>query len=322
MKLPLIESVNKSPKDISGEYFKNKFNDFILERNLNYEHVSCLCNYDDDIIISKKDEFGLPQNNVMCKSCGLIYSNPRLTAESFNVFYSSDIYREIYDGDSNYKNRAYARFSIDSGQYIFDIINSNTNLTSNSKILDFGCGGGWNLIPFRDFGSKCFGVDYSESLVKMGKEKGFSIIKGGINEVRGTYDVILLCHVFEHFLNPLKDLKQLMKHLNPDGIIYIEVPNINNLSAGQMHVPHTYCYSPETFKYYVEKSGLKTIEFGGTHQNYHMYGVFKFSNSASKLSKPFFKSALKVYQKFIFKEKIKNILRKIYLFNIFKKMLK
>lgn len=322
MELPLIESFNDNLKKKSFKITKEKFEKFVSQNKIKYETIKCLCGNSEHTIISEQEEYGIPQTNVICNSCGLIYSNPRLDQESYKLFYSSDIYREIYDGNLNFKEINKSRFSQHTGRYIYEIITSNTDLSKNFKILDFGCGGGWNLIPFISFGCECLGLDYSESLVKIGQDMGLPLKNGGISDIENKFDVIILSHVFEHFLNPIQNLKQILNHLNPKGIIYIEVPNINNLSPGQMHLPHTYCYSPTTFKYYVEKSGLKTIDFGGTHNNYHMYGVFEFSESETVLPKPEFKSALSLYKKFILKEKIKYVLKKIYLFNIFKKMFK
>ena len=42
------------------------------------------------------------------------------------------------------------------------------------------------------------------------------------------FDVVFLLQVFEHISNPQNLLNQIKKCLNENGIIYIEVPNIND----------------------------------------------------------------------------------------------
>ena len=320
MKLTLIETINKSPYDLNNKGVNDRFANFILQNNLTYEKIKCLCNSENYILISEKDEYGLPQKNVICKSCGLIYANPRLSAKSYQKFYESNFYREIYDNNrSIIDNTINKRYEKNVGTHIFKKINNVYKITSEIRVLDFGCGGGWNLRPFKQAGAICNGIDYSYDLVEFGIKKGYTCKKGGISEIEGKYDVIILSHVYEHFLNPIDDLKKISNHLNDNGIIYIEVPNIYNFSAGQMHIPHTYCFSPDTFQYYVGFSNLKMIEFGSTSNGYHMYGLFNKSYEKVSLPKPQFETALKKYKIFVLKEKIKLFLKRIRVFSVVKK---
>ena len=319
MKLPLIESVNKSVKDKGGSYGENlrlKFKQFISQNNLSYEEKKCLCNADNPIVISKKDEYGLYQENVMCGSCGLIYANPRLSEKSYQKFYSSNFYREIYDESSDSEKRLLKT----PDPHIFQKVNDIYKINPKTNVLDFGCGAGWNLKYFKDAGAICSGIDYSYFLVNLGIKHGYSLKQGGLDEVEGKFDVIILNHVYEHFLNPIDDLKKLSNHLAPNGIIYIEVPNIYNFSASQMHIPHTYCFSPDTFPYYVQKSNMKILDFGSAGNGYHMYGVFKKSSNKGDLPIPSFDIALREYKRFIFKEKMKIFLRNIKLFDLVKRI--
>lgn len=48
----------------------------------------------------KNDRYGINQQTVICKKCGLVYSSPRLTTESVRIFYESDDYRKIYEEKS------------------------------------------------------------------------------------------------------------------------------------------------------------------------------------------------------------------------------
>ncbi len=41
------------------------------------------------------------------------------------------------------------------------------------------------------------------------------------------YDLIILRHVLEHTYHPVRLVKYLSGHLAPDGVIYIEVPNLD-----------------------------------------------------------------------------------------------
>ena len=63
------------------------------------------------------------------------------------------------------------------------------------------------------------------------------MIQGGIEKISGKYDVIILNHVLEHSLNPIKTLKILTNHLSKESIIYLGVPNILKFSFAQLQMP-------------------------------------------------------------------------------------
>ena len=70
----------------------------IEESEYSFEDVSCcVCDGRDFEILSEKDRYGLSVPVVICKDCGLIQTNPRMTQESYNRFYEIE-YRKLYHG--------------------------------------------------------------------------------------------------------------------------------------------------------------------------------------------------------------------------------
>jgi len=51
----------------------------------------------------------------------------------------------------------------------------------------------------------------------------------------GYFDVITLFHVLEHFVNPYEELIQILELLNDDGILIIEVPNLDDWMLSVSH---------------------------------------------------------------------------------------
>ena len=49
-----------------------------------------------------------------------------------------------------------------------------------------------------------------------------------IIDSQGPFDVILMFHVLEHLPDPVDTLAKLAERLSPDGLIYVEVPNLND----------------------------------------------------------------------------------------------
>ena len=307
-----FHSPRKSYENLSEQQsiLVSSFNNKIKDGEIKFESVPCLCGNTEFELIASVDRYGILQRTGLCIHCGLILSNPRMTAEEYSNFYSSDLYRICYQGN-DYREICERKYTQKAGQHIFDEVNKAKPINTNTTILEFGAGGGWNLLPFIKAGAKVLGMDYSPTLVKLGNEHEINMAQGSFNDVRGFYDVIILNHVLEHFLNPVDSLKTIARHLSKDGIIYIAVPNIINFGMGQLQNAHTYYFTPETFVYYCKQSGLKPIREGVAEQ-IHMFGIFELYTSTITCNFEPQKNYVrisKLLRKVKFKEYMKTILR-------------
>ena len=282
---------HEQKKEVKG------FNEKIFQGSYAVERVSCLCGSRSYYRISSYDWYGLWHPVVICKKCGLIYANVRLTEYAYAEFYSTDEYRRIYEG-SDYLEDARKRFDSGYGKHIFDEINPIAKEKGLKTVLEFGCAGGWNLIHFLENDYQVAGYDYSQALVKYGKSRGLSLISGSLQDLKGKYDVIIVNHVIEHFTDFLGSMRKLISHLNKEGLLYIAVPDMDNCSFGQLQNAHTYYFTARTLKYYLSLCGLKEIKFG-IAEGIHMYGVFALSSrpmqSQSYTNKEFSRMIKKIY---------------------------
>lgn len=252
--------------------FIQDFNEKIKNGDIVFETVSCLCGNTIFDLIASVDRYSILQNTVLCTKCGLIQSNPRMAAESYRKFYSSDTYRKCYEPEDF--TRIYrSKYNCNYGKHIFDEINKIKLIRPKTRVLEFGAGGGWNLLPFIKAGAEVLGVDYSPNLVQLGRDNGINMMEGGIENIEGLFDVIITNHVLEHLSNPVESLKLLISHLNKNGIIYIAVPNIMNFGMGQLQNAHTYYFTLQTLEYYCLTAGLQLIHRGEA-EKIHMFGIF------------------------------------------------
>ncbi len=95
-------------------------------------------------------------------------------------------------------------------------------ISSNSRVLDFGCGGGFLLK-----GIKCstkVGVEVNPSAAETARKHGIEVF-GSVKEVPDGYvDVIISNNALEHTLQPLEELKSLYRKLKAGGKIVFVVP--------------------------------------------------------------------------------------------------
>jgi len=57
----------------------------------------CICGTTDADTLATKDRYGLYMPVVLCRECGLIYTNPRMDQQAYACFYN-DEYRKLYGG--------------------------------------------------------------------------------------------------------------------------------------------------------------------------------------------------------------------------------
>jgi 2-polyprenyl-3-methyl-5-hydroxy-6-metoxy-1,4-benzoquinol methylase len=248
------------------------FNRRVLNGEIPFEEVPCLCGNDQFSLIASTERHGLIQSTVICVECGLVQSNPRIKATYYRYFYESDEYRKLYDGNHFIENFQ-SFFTDDHGNHIYHAIIKHKPLKEINSVLEFGAGGGWNLIPFIRMGIAVKGYDHSSALVKLGNENGIDLSCGSIDSIEGEHDVIILNHVIEHFTHLLDDIKKLKSHLNNGGVMYVGVPDIQKFRIGHLQNAHIHYFTPKTLQYYLAKCGLKMVqlqpETGG-----HMSGIF------------------------------------------------
>ncbi len=247
---------------------------------LNLEYIECpICHSGKDFVLSKKGYPGIPVRNVICRSCGLIRINPRMTQKGYEDFYKSDFFTYL----DPFNRPAYVN---EIENTIKDGVNTPTKekiipfldryINEGAHVLDIGAGFGQVLYLLKKGKNIDFvGIEPDPNSRKIAKEKmGIKLLDTTIEDFLKTnnskFDCIILNQTFEHLLHPLLVLKQLSKILKKDGIIYIGVPNAYNPLIPMKlfyQLAHTYNYTPHTLNLFARMAHLKIIESKG-HSTY------------------------------------------------------
>jgi methionine biosynthesis protein MetW len=165
---------------------------------------------------------------------------------------------------------------------------------SSLKILDVGCGNGWQASFFLK-GNEVFGLDISESNVSQACSRGIIARKHDIETPFpfqvGSFDLVVCSEVLEHLFNPENILKEIVRVLKPGGAVIISVPNLfslgNRMSLlygkkctlieypyNQEHIRH---YSIKRLKNILGSFGLKTKKVIGTSFTMNLLDLNPFS---------------------------------------------
>ncbi len=157
---------------------------------------------------------------------------------------------------------------------------------SNSKLLDVGCALGIFLCMAKQHGWDTYGVDISEYATRYARDVfGITTMCGflpDLNLPEKEFDAITLWDVFEHFSDPLTQMREIHRILKDDGIVLLDTPNAEALirkvahviywaTRGKVSYPaqklhhlfHLYYYSRDTARMLLEKSGFKIVWIRG-----------------------------------------------------------
>jgi 2-polyprenyl-3-methyl-5-hydroxy-6-metoxy-1,4-benzoquinol methylase len=230
----------------------------------NLEQSSCLCGVNADELIATVDRYRIPHSTVMCSHCGLVRTSPRLSETAYADFYRH-YYRAIYERVGHDPN-LYFREQQCRGEQRCSFILRRTALRSGSRsVLEIGCGAGWNLVPFAQLGWRAVGWDFDREYLSKGLDWGLNMREGSLSDAvkEGEhYDLIILSHVVEHLLDPIKDLQQVRSLLRPSGVLFVEVPSLFEVTGRLLRYfqnAHTFSFVPETLAAVMRGSGFSEV---------------------------------------------------------------
>jgi len=235
-------------------------------KNMDIEYINCIfCNLNDtDSLFEIKERlFGRKKFAIVrCKSCGLIYTNPRPVAKQMNKYYPEHyppfqfsyphpLFPPENSGLRRVKNNLKKRiFRIHYGYFTNTETDSfkNTFLRAATvllkyrigwifppyrkagKVLDIGCATGHYLAKLRDLGWETYGIEPDPKSSSWARERlGLNVITGKLedgNFPEDYFDVVTLWHTLEHVYDPLSTLKEIYRILKKEGLIILEIPNI------------------------------------------------------------------------------------------------
>jgi len=242
----------------------------IQENKYVFENINCpICKIDHTEKLGEKDRYGLYYTTVICKDCGLIYTNPRMTQDSYNEFYNTE-YRKLYGGVEKANDLFFTRQKV-KGEKIYNFLKSNALIDFNNLlVLEVGCGAGGILHFFKSKGNTIKGIDLGAEYINYGKETYNTDIEIGTLEnlsLNRKPDLIIYSHVLEHILDLENELKLIRKYAHENTIVYIEVPGVKEIHKNYMmnlllyfQNAHVYHFTLTTLINLMSKNGFEFLK--------------------------------------------------------------
>ncbi len=216
-----------------------------------------LCNSHDVSVLATRSRSGAKLRTVICNRCGLVWSDP--FPHDPRHFYEKD-YRIEYKSTPTPK----PNHILQAGLVALTRYSKIKHLLTDRKtILDVGTGGGEFAYLLKLLGHDQYGIEpnkgyaqYSIAEYQLNVQIGF-IQDSQFNN--GFFDIITIWHVLEHTENPYLVLCKLHSLLKPQGVLVVEVPNIEAICQSPkstFHEAHLFNFNLNTLRKMGEKAGL------------------------------------------------------------------
>lgn len=164
---------------------------------------------------------------VKCRSCSLVFVNPRPSAERLARFYSGEVY-DCHEPSESTTTDAKA-------DYILGQIARYLPCDAPRRLLDYGAGGGGFLLQARERGWRVQGFEPGRRGLEFCTKERLNVTSDPEGIPPGKFGLVTLNHVLEHLEHPVEVLRGLRRVLNPAGRLYVEVPNAHSLRALLAH---------------------------------------------------------------------------------------
>ncbi len=178
-----------------------------------------------------------------------------------------EVLNKYYSSKEGLLTRYDDSFYIRTAKDQYRWIQSNSALDKVKSIFEIGCGRGYLLSEFRknmDKSLKIMGIEPDLAAANFGsKNLNLHIEQGMLETFRPEikYDLVILSHVLEHVLDPVKFLNNVLSnYLSPGGVLFIEVPSslteipliklwdgTSRYYLGMSAAEHTLVFSKESF---------------------------------------------------------------------------
>jgi 2-polyprenyl-3-methyl-5-hydroxy-6-metoxy-1,4-benzoquinol methylase len=251
-----------------------------------FEEVPCsICGGKNFESLSGKDRYGLYVPVVVCKDCGLIQTNPRMTQESYNQFYDTE-YRKLYVGN-DVPTDEFFKSEADTGKTIYQYFKKSKKIgmeLANLKVLEVGTGAGGILYYFKEKGNEVYGFDLGSEYIEFGRDKyNLNLHVGTIDDIdiNFTPDIVIYSDVLEHMLNPIEELIKLKSICDSNTYLYVALPGVKYLTHSygtdflrSLQNAHIHYFTLSTLKNVLRKGGWDFV-----CGNESICSVFKMSST-------------------------------------------
>lgn len=265
-----LQDEHKSLLDSSGTQFNSS--------NIELLNKCPVCSSKAYSIYCIKDKF-IHKN---CKTCGLVYLDPKLSREATLKFYNSKV-NEIYNEQKFHLENTILPDDVENlHNYNLLLENIHDKVYTGKKLLEIGPGRGTFLAKAKEDGFDTYAVELNSLLIENLKKITSNVYTDDILNIElpeNFFDAIYFRDVMEHIDMPIPFLTKIRSVLKPGGVLLIDTHNIKslvNIATKEFHTvifafEHPLHWSPRSLSLACESVGLTTKKTYFSHLHQRLY---------------------------------------------------
>ena len=187
-----------------------------------------------------------------CSDCETHFLYPRPASEQLQDYYDGKFREEVHTQtyyDEGVLGNIFRRCTPEAKMRVERIENE---LSKDDDVLEIGCSVGYFLEAVAHRVNSVCGTEWdhkAQQYIRKHTTQDNVRVASNPEDFNKTFDKIFMFHVLEHIEDPVAFLESLKNMLKPNGCIYIEVPNVDDVLVKT--------YQCESFKnYYYKKAHL------------------------------------------------------------------
>lgn len=240
-----------------------------------------LCGGSYFVQISQQDRYGYKTQVHACAACGLVFLNPRMTANAYNHFYA-EVYRPLvsaYHGrliDAKNIQAEQAEYAKDRAEFCAPFLRA----AAGGSLLDIGGSTGVVAREFANrFGYRGVVLDPSAEELSEAAKHGLETVQGFFEDADfggQSFDLVLLCQTIDHLLDINVTLDKVRSSLDKDGLFFVDIVD---LRAGYLRhwslqealkIDHPYYLTESSLEAFLKRKGFRILRKGYAADNLHI----------------------------------------------------
>lgn len=241
--------------------------------------VPCnLCGASDYDVVGRQDRDGKPLQTVLCRACGLVWTNPRPTAAEIDRYYEAE-YRPDYTGAAVPALRKLVRGLLGARERRDTLM---PMLPPGGAVLDVGCGAGELVYLLRRAGLDASGLEPGGEYASFAREVLRIPVQTATVDTAmvrpESLDGVTMYHSLEHVADPGGVLRRVRGWLRTGGLLVVEVPNVESTvqaPSHRYHYAHLYHFSGATLAALGAAAGLRVVSIGYSRDGGNVIALFR-----------------------------------------------
>ncbi len=229
-----------------------------------------LCRGTSFVVLTHRDRYGYPAQAQACCNCGLVFLNPRMTAEAYGRFYDG-IYRPLV---SAFHGREINAHTIQAEQREYalervELLRPFMETAGLKTMLDIG--GSTGVVAHHvaeAFGLDGTVIDPAPLELEQARRFGLETITGLVEQHDfgyRTFDVVIICQTVDHLLDVSSTLARVRHLMTGNGLLFIDIVDFRAAYLREwsvedaIKIDHPYYLTQETMTSYLRRAGFEPM---------------------------------------------------------------